>query len=46
MRHVKKISVAKANVRAKDTDPAGLVFLQLWFMAMAAMLSAAFGSKD
>lgn len=46
MRHVKKISLAKANTSEKGMDPAGYIFLQIWASVMSMMLFGAFGGKD
>ena len=46
MKHVKRISVAKADTGNKDIDPAGYMFLQIWFSVMSMMLFGAFGGKD
>jgi len=45
MRHVRKISLAKASVGEKDMDPAGMVFIQIWASVMSMILVGAFGGK-
>ena len=46
MRHVRNISLSKANAAEKDIDPVGAVFLQLWVTVMSMILFGAFGGKD
>jgi len=45
MKHIKKITPAKANTVEKDTDPMAYVFLQLWASVMSMMLFGAAGGK-
>ena len=46
MRHMKCVTVAKAATGNKNVDPAGMIFLQIWFSVMSMMLFGAFGGKD
>ena len=45
MRHVKELSVARADTSNTKDDMAGALFLQLWFTVVFWMLASAMG-KD
>jgi hypothetical protein len=46
MKHVKRISVAKAATSKQFDDPAGAIFFQVWLSVFTTILAGAFGFKD
>ena len=45
MRHVNRVTVARAVATEDKMDPAGAVFLQVWAAVMAWILLGAFGKE-
>jgi hypothetical protein len=45
MTRIKNITVSKAVVADKQTDPLGAAFLELWFAVFSWILIGAFSSK-
>lgn len=43
MRHISKITVAKAQVNDKDSDTMGAIFIQVWLTVFTWILAGAFG---
>jgi hypothetical protein len=46
MTRIKNITVSKAVVEDKQTDPLGVAFLGLWFAVFSWILIGAFSSKN
>jgi hypothetical protein len=46
MKHISKLTVAKASFIDKQTDEAGAVFFQIWLFVFTWILAGAFGKED
>ena len=42
MRHIKRVTVAKASAQAEKQDAFGYIFLQIWLTAFGLILSKGF----